>query len=45
MFWLHVMVEFTKLNPIGYVPVLVHGDMVLADSFAIIMVYYYHFQE
>ncbi|GMY04943.1 glutathione S-transferase zeta class-like [Fagus crenata] len=29
--------EFTKLNPIGYVPVLVHGDMVLADSFAIIM--------
>ncbi|GMY20110.1 glutathione S-transferase zeta class-like [Fagus crenata] len=28
---------FTKLNPIGYVPALVHGDMVLADSFAIIM--------
>ncbi|GMY04944.1 glutathione S-transferase zeta class-like [Fagus crenata] len=33
----YVMLEFTKLNPIGYVPVLVHGDMVLADSFAIIM--------
>ncbi|GMY24393.1 glutathione S-transferase zeta class-like [Fagus crenata] len=29
--------EFTKLNPIGYVPVLVDGDMVLADSLAIIM--------
>ena len=44
MFWLHVMVEFTKLNPIGYVPALVHGDMVLADSFAIIMVFVYHYQ-
>jgi maleylacetoacetate isomerase len=32
-------VEFTKLNPIGYVPVLVDGDLVLADSLAIIMVY------
>ncbi|KAK6945681.1 Glutathione S-transferase, C-terminal [Dillenia turbinata] len=29
--------EFVKLNPISYVPVLVDGDCVLADSFAIIM--------
>ena len=30
--------EFTKLNPIGYVPVLVDGDLVLSDSFAILLV-------
>lgn len=29
--------EFLKVNPIGYVPALVDGDIVLADSFAIIM--------
>ncbi|KAB1202203.1 Glutathione S-transferase zeta class, partial [Morella rubra] len=29
--------EFTKLNPLGYVPVLMDGDIILADSFAIIM--------
>ncbi|GMH06917.1 hypothetical protein Nepgr_008757 [Nepenthes gracilis] len=29
--------EFTNLNPLGYVPVLVDGDLVVADSFAIIM--------
>ncbi|KAL8222863.1 hypothetical protein R6Q57_020262 [Mikania cordata] len=29
--------EFLKLNPIGYVPALVDGDIVIADSFAIIM--------
>ncbi|KAI5356454.1 hypothetical protein L3X38_009350 [Prunus dulcis] len=29
--------EFTKLNPIGYVPVLVDGDIVVADSFAILI--------
>jgi len=29
--------EFLKLNPLGYVPVLVDGDVVLSDSFAIIM--------
>ncbi|KAG2684301.1 hypothetical protein I3760_10G070700 [Carya illinoinensis] len=29
--------EFSKLNPLGYVPVLVDGDIVLADSLAIIM--------
>ncbi|KAH7576069.1 hypothetical protein ACOSQ2_004035 [Xanthoceras sorbifolium] len=29
--------EFKKLNPIGYVPVLVDGDVVLSDSFAILM--------
>ncbi|KAL4607882.1 hypothetical protein ACB092_09G207600 [Castanea dentata] len=29
--------EFTNLNPIGYVPVLVDGDLVLSDSFAIIL--------
>ncbi|KAJ4848499.1 hypothetical protein Tsubulata_003380 [Turnera subulata] len=29
--------EFLKLNPIGYVPVLVDGDIVIADSFAIFM--------
>ncbi|TXG53535.1 hypothetical protein EZV62_018791 [Acer yangbiense] len=29
--------EFRKLNPIGYVPVLVDGDFVLSDSFAILM--------
>ncbi|KAK7247296.1 hypothetical protein RIF29_42177 [Crotalaria pallida] len=29
--------EFKKLNPVGYVPVLVDGPVVLADSFAIIM--------
>ena len=27
--------EFTKLNPIGYVPVLVDEDIVISDSFAI----------
>ncbi|MBA0869945.1 hypothetical protein Goshw_005646 [Gossypium schwendimanii] len=31
--------EFQKLNPIGYVPVLVDGDMIISDSFAIFMVY------
>ncbi|XP_044490095.1 glutathione S-transferase zeta class-like [Mangifera indica] len=29
--------EFRKLNPLGYVPVLVDGDVVLSDSFAILM--------
>ncbi|XP_039033657.1 glutathione S-transferase zeta class-like [Hibiscus syriacus] len=29
--------EFQKLNPIGYVPVLVDGDVVVSDSFAIFM--------
>nr|XP_025652202.1 glutathione S-transferase zeta class-like [Arachis hypogaea] len=29
--------EFLKLNPVGFVPVLVDGDLVLADSLAIIM--------
>ncbi|GMI78138.1 GLUTATHIONE S-TRANSFERASE 18, glutathione S-transferase zeta 1, maleylacetoacetate isomerase [Hibiscus trionum] len=29
--------EFQKLNPIGYVPVLVDGDLVISDSFAIFM--------
>ncbi|XP_042952685.1 glutathione S-transferase zeta class-like isoform X4 [Carya illinoinensis] len=29
--------EFTELNPIGYVPVLVDGDVIVSDSFAIIM--------
>ncbi|KAL5856387.1 hypothetical protein ACOSQ3_003845 [Xanthoceras sorbifolium] len=29
--------EFRKLNPVGYVPVLVDGDVVLSDSFAILM--------
>ncbi|KDP32464.1 hypothetical protein JCGZ_13389 [Jatropha curcas] len=29
--------EFLKLNPIGYVPVLVDGDIVISDSFAILL--------
>nr|ACF74301.1 glutathione S-transferase 2 [Arachis hypogaea] len=29
--------EFLKLNPVGFVPVLLDGDLVLADSLAIIM--------
>lgn len=29
--------EFLKLNPMGYVPVLVDGDVVVSDSFAILM--------
>ncbi|KAK4749976.1 hypothetical protein SAY87_027425 [Trapa incisa] len=29
--------EFTKLNPLGYVPVLVDGDIVVSDSFAILL--------
>ncbi|KAG4378260.1 hypothetical protein GLYMA_17G003200v4 [Glycine max] len=29
--------EFLKLNPIGFVPVLVDGDSVIVDSLAIIM--------
>ncbi|KAI6702947.1 hypothetical protein NL676_012083 [Syzygium grande] len=29
--------EFSKLNPISYVPALADGDFVLADSFAILM--------
>ncbi|KAK2978941.1 hypothetical protein RJ640_008722 [Escallonia rubra] len=31
------VVEFRKLNPVGHVPVLVDGDVVISDSFAIIM--------
>lgn len=31
-------IEYLKLNPLGYVPTLVDGDAVIADSFAIIMV-------
>ncbi|XVF54322.1 hypothetical protein PTKIN_Ptkin05aG0171900 [Pterospermum kingtungense] len=29
--------EFQKLNPVGFVPVLVDGDMLISDSFAICM--------
>ncbi|XP_024964397.1 glutathione S-transferase zeta class-like [Cynara cardunculus var. scolymus] len=29
--------EFLKINPIGFIPALMDGDMVLADSFAIIL--------
>ncbi|CAK9188650.1 unnamed protein product [Ilex paraguariensis] len=29
--------EYLKLNPIGYVPALVDGDIVVADSFAILL--------
>ncbi|KAL7082272.1 hypothetical protein ACP275_14G089300 [Erythranthe tilingii] len=29
--------EFLKLNPLGFVPVLVDGDIVIADSFAILL--------
>ncbi|KAJ4958245.1 hypothetical protein NE237_025356 [Protea cynaroides] len=29
--------DFSKLNPLNYVPVLVHEDIVIADSFAILM--------
>ncbi|KAJ8647363.1 hypothetical protein MRB53_000386 [Persea americana] len=29
--------EFSKLNPLSYVPVLVDGDIVISDSFAIIL--------
>ncbi|XP_031105756.1 glutathione S-transferase zeta class-like [Ipomoea triloba] len=29
--------ELLKLNPMGYVPVLVDGDIVISDSFAILM--------
>lgn len=36
--------EYEKLNPIGYVPTLVDGDVVVADSFAIIMVCAFCFQ-
>ncbi|GFY94368.1 glutathione S-transferase zeta 1 [Actinidia rufa] len=32
-----LFIEFTKLNPIGYVPVLVDEDIVVSDSFAICM--------
>lgn len=32
------VLEFRKLNPIGYVPVLVDGDIVVSDSFAILLV-------
>lgn len=37
-FTFDLCLEFLKLNPIGFVPVLVDGDSVIADSFAIIMV-------
>lgn len=30
-------IEYLKLNPLGYVPTLVDGDAVIADSFAILM--------
>ncbi|XP_024960764.1 glutathione S-transferase zeta class-like [Cynara cardunculus var. scolymus] len=29
--------EFVKVNPIGYVPALVDGDILVSDSFAIVM--------
>lgn len=29
--------EFLKINPMGYVPAIVDGDIVLADSFAILL--------
>lgn len=32
------IVEFEKLNPVRFVPVFVDGDVVVADSFAIILV-------
>ncbi|BBG96270.1 glutathione S-transferase zeta 1 [Prunus dulcis] len=37
--------EFTKLNPIGYVPVLVDGDIVVADSFAILIVSLHYLED
>lgn len=30
--------EFEKLNPMHFVPVLVDGDIVVSDSFAILLV-------
>ncbi|KAA0040743.1 glutathione S-transferase 2-like [Cucumis melo var. makuwa] len=33
----HLAPEYLKLNPVGFVPTLVDGDVVIADSFAIIM--------
>ncbi|PWA44213.1 S-crystallin, Maleylacetoacetate isomerase [Artemisia annua] len=30
-------VEFLKINPMGYVPAIIDGDIVLADSFAILL--------
>ncbi|XP_023532765.1 glutathione S-transferase 2-like [Cucurbita pepo subsp. pepo] len=33
----HLSPDFLKLNPVGFVPALVDGDIVIADSFAIIM--------
>ena len=38
MFSVLTSAEFLKINPLGFVPVLVDGDIVIADSFAIIMV-------
>lgn len=35
-------VEFSKLNPLSFVPVLVDGDIVVSDSFAIILVSQIH---
>ncbi|GFP95051.1 glutathione s-transferase zeta class [Phtheirospermum japonicum] len=33
----HKSPEFLKLNPLGYIPVLVDGDIVVADSFSILL--------
>lgn len=33
--------EFLKLNPLGYVPVLVDGDIVVSDSLAILLVHFF----
>ncbi|WOH14410.1 hypothetical protein DCAR_0933929 [Daucus carota subsp. sativus] len=33
----HLTDEFLKLNPLGMVPALVDGDIIIADSFAILM--------
>ncbi|XP_038901422.1 glutathione S-transferase 2-like isoform X2 [Benincasa hispida] len=33
----HLTSDYLKLNPVGFVPTLVDGDIVIADSFAIIM--------
>lgn len=33
-----IFAEFDKLNPLHYVPVLVDGDVVISDSYAIFLV-------
>jgi maleylacetoacetate isomerase len=41
----HFSEEFTKLNPLRFVPTLVDGDMIVSDSLAIVLYFEDKFPE